>query len=953
MAHPPCKTCDPEGLKILPTLYAALPPSVKTGLPASLSGQRVTDIPLSDGNHYGLRILREGYLYLIYAKGPNGRNYAEAYRVIANGTVRPLPLPAPLIELPEPGCERHGHSHDIRASTITIRKPSQCGEVFIAFSEHLWSDDTLAFYLAHEDKRRERMQSFFPAQWIDGAAYEHAVQATQADIEQIVEYMPGYDVSLLPPGKPYPPMLLALWDGIGITHELAGFRNDAASMLVVYAKQRALEIDAMQNIEAAHKAVVANAENQANRQEAMSRQAYRHAELGQSPEQAVAALQAQRAKDLAAASPARQAQIDAYYDDLEWMKRHRTPHYIQNSVNTLAYNTSARSPNASVNYTDYPPIAQQMAQAHALAQQDPASVHQRNVDERVTLDWPRYQEKLAAGQPAAFAKKFHAFEDAVAQLQGERTADLKAWLKSPLLLATLQDYHEHVIADGIAFVAVITEVVSGLSAQAQGQAVLDELLGLIDPTDPQSLLWRAFAYNQQDAKAALKQTLAQATAHKNTPMDDAHDGLQSVSQALMPLGSFVKLVDRIGSVEKHQQPVSFTERLVKSQNLDRLVVDMGRSLFKWTGSGELADCAGAMTIRGALMLRMGLSMQDTLGLLKLSAAAEPALRQALHANYRELRTQNVPAGEAYSRALAELAGNERGRLYRERWAEIMDRGDATAERLRMGVRIGGTLAVLQLLSFGALLSKSDKSGEDYALLVATGASAISACLIASAKVVTDFAENGAATLMRLKAVTGYLGGTAAIIGAVLDFEKARNNFGKNKTLFSLYFTKGLFGLAGGTAYFLTALSESAPLIARLAGGQVTWIGKLRAGIEAASAHSSKLAEMAVGAEGRKEAAAKAANLAMDAAAREAGVVLGARGGLLLIGRAVLFLAGWEVFAAVTAIQVLIWVFSDDDLQTWCEECAFGTEPKSWSAARQQEAFEKALVSVGLEQEAVT
>jgi hypothetical protein len=281
-----------------------------------------------------------------------------------------------------------------------------------------------------------------------------------------------------------------------------------------------------------------------------------------------------------------------------------------------------------------------------------------------------------------------------------------------------------------------------------------------------------------------------------------------------------------------------------------------------------------------------------------------------------LRAQNVPAGEAYSRALAELAGNERGRLYRERWAEIMDRGDATAERLRMGVRIGGTLAVLQLLSFGALLSKSDKSGEDYALLVATGASAISACLIASTKVVSDFAENGAATLMRLKAVTGYLGGGAAIIGAVLDFGKAQSSLGTRKYMLAYaYFVKSALGFVVGGAYFLTALSSSAPLIARLAGGQVTWIGKLRAGIEAASAHSGKLAEMAIGTQGRKETAARAANLAMDAAAREAGVVVGARGGLLLLGRAILFLTGWEVFVAVTAIQVLIWVFSDDDLQT--------------------------------------
>jgi hypothetical protein len=118
-----------------------------------------------------------------------------------------------------------------------------------------------------------------------------------------------------------------------------------------------------------------------------------------------------------------------------------------------------------------------------------------------------------------------------------------------------------------------------------------------------------------------------------------------------------------------------------------------------------------------------------------------------------------------------------------------------------------------------------------------------------------------------------------------------------------------------------------------------------------SIRTGALAEIAAENAGRENAASDAARLAMDSTAREAGVVVGERAGLLLIGRAVLFLTGCEVFVAITTIQLLIWLFSDDALQTWCEECAFGTEPKSWSAARQQEAFEKALVSVGLEQEA--
>jgi hypothetical protein len=71
--------------------------------------------------------------------------------------------------------------------------------------------------------------------------------------------------------------------------------------------------------------------------------------------------------------------------------------------------------------------------------------------------------------------------------------------------------------------------------------------------------------------------------------------------------------------------------------------------------------------------------------------------------------------------------------------------------------------------------------------------------------------------------------------------------------------------------------------------------------------------------------------------------------MMAFGRAVLFLAGWEVMIAVTLVQVLIWYFSDDDLQTWFEKCAFGIAPPKplWTEKQQNEAFAKALENVGL------
>jgi len=255
------------------------------------------------------------------------------------------------------------------------------------------------------------------------------------------------------------------------------------------------------------------------------------------------------------------------------------------------------------------------------------------------------------------------------------------------------------------------------------------------------------------------------------------------------------------------------------------------------------------------------------------------------------------------------------------------------------------LAIIEVFCFGAALAKIDKSGQDYALLVASGLSATSACLISSTKAMAAMAQSAENTLRNLKAITGYFGGASALIGAVVDGQKFASNASEGKIpLAAAYLIKSTLGIAAAGANLLTAMTSSAPLIARIARGKTAWLGKVGAGIEGAAARTEALAAgKAVGA---------AVTLAMDAAAEEAGVVIGERAALLLLGRAVLYLSGWEVAIVLTVIQLLIAYWEDDDLQSWLEKCAFGKSPNSpsWPAGKQHEGFEKALKAVGLQTE---
>jgi hypothetical protein len=68
---------------------------------------------------------------------------------------------------------------------------------------------------------------------------------------------------------------------------------------------------------------------------------------------------------------------------------------------------------------------------------------------------------------------------------------------------------------------------------------------------------------------------------------------------------------------------------------------------------------------------------------------------------------------------------------------------------------------------------------------------------------------------------------------------------------------------------------------------------------------------------------------------------------LFIGRAVLMLGGIGLSAATVAIQLLIWKFSDDELQEWCTRCAFGVDRKKrlTNPRSQMMEFENALKEV--------
>jgi hypothetical protein len=175
----PCETCAKEGLPLLLTRYALMPSEISAPrLTAQLNSPELAKVPLGNGAHYGLRLLRSGYVYVFDEK----RNHWDEYFVTADGYLTKLPTRS-VIKIRQPvatefRCARNGAAP--LAGVITIRNAKHAGKVWIAFSDVEWTD---AVFKAHQsaDVRQRHMTCVT----VTAGAGKVAAQPDTAPLEQL------------------------------------------------------------------------------------------------------------------------------------------------------------------------------------------------------------------------------------------------------------------------------------------------------------------------------------------------------------------------------------------------------------------------------------------------------------------------------------------------------------------------------------------------------------------------------------------------------------------------------------------------------------------------------------------------------------------------------------------------------------------------------------------------
>ena len=281
-----------QGPALLPVRYAVVPEYIKRSLPAWAKPGASSYPAESENYHYVLRAMRRGYIYIYY---PYLTDW-EAWSVCYDGSLWKQLSAKNVLEKSEPDCRQGTYSNGGK-DFLTLPYEVLENDIWIAFTQCRWTEKTLERYAGDDGQRQSRMQRLSASNWTSPQTSEQTTEATTGNLAGVLDYIApqGNQLSpamllpygtqtkirvsqcvseryaivkepapqetlypwksgvagntirqmkergVKPDGSPVTPLLMALHDATGITHELTGWTNDVLAMAKIFGEERALE----------------------------------------------------------------------------------------------------------------------------------------------------------------------------------------------------------------------------------------------------------------------------------------------------------------------------------------------------------------------------------------------------------------------------------------------------------------------------------------------------------------------------------------------------------------------------------------------------------------------------------------------------------------------------------------------------------------------------------------
>ncbi len=349
----------------------------------------------------------------------------------------------------------------------------------------------------------------------------------------------------------YPPMLLGLWDAVGVVHELSGYCNDLVACINQFKSERELEVSAVDQIEQISRLLELNGAVMAGNYAAQTvREVERQRRLGN--------------PSLPTWDPKVKLSEEEKRELAREYERQFLPLYLKDAQDAWK--------------NKYWPL----------------------------IDEPRF---------TSFKKNMDAMAQQVLDRLGPKISVLVAWLRHDLLLATLEDFDGQSAAQGVWFEEVITDAIAALGMHEIGRAFLTELANDTKVTGRGSLLWRAVAKNQKEPREELEQTLTAAQVWADTVLEVAGASWTAFVAGTAHLKSFVTLYRKLEVAQKEAAPPTASARILRDSGVDRFVTTAGAYLLNRFPMKGIQDTVGNAMVRVVLLTRALMERDEAISLV--------------------------------------------------------------------------------------------------------------------------------------------------------------------------------------------------------------------------------------------------------------------------------------------------------------------------------------------------
>ena len=595
--------CMSQGPALLPVRYAVVPEYIQEALPAWAKPGASSYPAESENYHYALRAMRRGYIYIYY---PYLTDW-EAWSVCDDGSLWKQLSAKNVLEKSEPDCRQGTYSNGGK-DFLTLPYEVLENDIWIAFTQCRWTEKTLERYAGDDGQRQSRMQRLSASNWTSPQTSEQTTEATTGNLAGVLDYIapqgsqlspamllpygtqtkirvsqcvseryaivkePGPQETLYPwksgvagntirqmkergvkaDGSPVTPLLMALHDATGITHELTGWTNDVLAMAKIFGEERALEFCTQSLINGVKEIV------------------------NKSSEQNVAAQLSVLPQETYISPPA----MDYSYDM-----------YVQNEK-------SRGTDSKDI-------LTREEFEKQVKGKQN--EVYKKS---QVANDWSKYARMINQNKWESFNKCCADLTQKIDEQLAKLISYRCEWLQTSLFITMLQDFFSNDPVDNAYYREIAAFAMAGLGESSSGVKLLDDWIDAYTTTSEKNLVWRTHFYNNPEIMADAESLLASLHQCSIAPVSE-NDVLYFFEKNGAKLNKIFKGFEKATS--EISKPLAgnavFSKRVL--YQMDQHMATVGARFFSVSRIGPVLNTMNDLIVRTLFSLSAGKSELET------------------------------------------------------------------------------------------------------------------------------------------------------------------------------------------------------------------------------------------------------------------------------------------------------------------------------------------------------